>query len=232
MRRFVPLALAALMAAPLAASAQSPTPGSSVELHLCVTAQVEPGVLLMPVPLMAAIADGRALITDVAECDAPAPSSPSPDAPAVPFATTSPPTVFPTQAPRPTPRPTKRPKPTPRPSYKKLGKRAWQKLVRSPDDHVGERVQVWACISQFDAATGSDTFRGQALNARTRYWWSDGDNALFMGDEDDLDRFVEDDVVWMNAVLMGSYTYDTQIGGSTTAPVFIVHSIKRKGSCE
>ena len=117
-----------------------------------------------------------------------------------------------TATPMPTPKRTHKPKPTPRPTYKQLSKRDWQRLVRSPDDHIDERVQVWACISQFDAATGDDTFRGEAANKRLgQYdWFISGDNALFTGDADRLDAFVKDDVVSMNAIVGGSFTYDTQ----------------------
>lgn len=57
-------------------------------------------------------------------------------------------------------------------------------------------------------------------------------SALFTGDEDTLDEFVDDDVVSMNVIVLGSLTYDTQVGGSTTVPLFSVEKITRKGSCD
>jgi hypothetical protein len=37
----------------------------------------------------------------------------------------------------------------------------------------------------------------------------------------------------MSVVNLGSYSYDTQIGGNTTVPMFRVIKIKReKGSCD
>ena len=55
---------------------------------------------------------------------------------------------------------------------------------------------------------------------------------VFVGDANQLADYVEDDIVAMNVTSLGSYSYDTQIGGSTTVPMFEVDSIKRqKGSC-
>ena len=146
-------------------------------------------------------------------------------------------TPTPTATPRPTPTPTPTPKPTPEPtpkpiSYAKLSSRAWAKLVKAPDSYVGNTYQVWACISQFDAATGADTFRGQASYAKQEFWYTDGDNALFTGDEDALADFVTDDIVVMNVTSLGSFSYDTQIGGNTTVPAFEVEKITHKGSCD
>jgi hypothetical protein len=54
---------------------------------------------------------------------------------------------------------------------------------------------------------------------------------LFSGTEAQLADFVTDDIVIMNLTSLGSYSYDTQIGGNTTVPLFQVDSIGRKGSC-
>ena len=54
---------------------------------------------------------------------------------------------------------------------------------------------------------------------------------MFSGTEAQLADFVTDDIVIMNLTSLGSYSYDTQIGGNTTVPLFQVDSIGRKGSC-
>jgi hypothetical protein len=36
----------------------------------------------------------------------------------------------------------------------------------------------------------------------------------------------------MRVTTLGSFTYDTQIGGNTTVPWFSVDRISRKGSCD
>jgi hypothetical protein len=56
-------------------------------------------------------------------------------------------------------------------------------------------------------------------------------NAFFNGDASRLADFVQDDVVYMKVLSMGSISYDTQNGGNTTVPLFEIVSISRKGSC-
>jgi hypothetical protein len=141
-----------------------------------------------------------------------------------PTATLPPATLAPIVTAKPPPAP-------PPPSYATLSSRQWARLVKSPDNYIGDTYRIWACITQFDAATGDDTFRAQGSYKKETYWYSDGDNALFTGDSSDLADFVQDDIVVMNVTVLGSYTYDTQIGGSTTVPSFIVDKISRKGDC-
>ncbi|MEW6226003.1 MAG: hypothetical protein AB1627_15365 [Chloroflexota bacterium] len=89
---------------------------------------------------------------------------------------------------------------------------------------------MWACITQFDAATGADTFRADAAPKRLRYWF-EGDNSLFVGSATQLEDFVEDDVAVMNVTSLGSYDYETTLGGNITVPMFSVDRITRRGSC-
>ncbi len=109
--------------------------------------------------------------------------------------------------------------------------RTWALIVKSPDNYIGGHYTVWACITQFDAATGEDQFRGQASYRKESYWYTNGKNAIFSGGTDQLSAFVEDDIVVMQVVVVGAVTYDTQAGGSTTVPAFLVFGITRKGSC-
>ena len=137
------------------------------------------------------------------------------------------------EAPEPTAEPT--PKPTPKPAkvdYKRLSDRSWAKLVKNPDNNTGKAYEIWGCIFQFDAATGTDAFLAQASNKKQEYWFSDGENAAFVGTDDKLADFVEDDVVQMKVISLGSYSYDTQAGGNTTVPKFEVRKITHKGSCD
>ncbi len=149
--------------------------------------------------------------------------------PTVPSAT---PSITASPSVAPTPVPTAEPTPPPV-SYATLTSRSWALLVKAPDNYLGNTYKVWGCISQFDAATGDDTFRAQASyrNLAEAYWYLDGVNAVFTGDATQLADYVETDVVQMNVIGLGSYTYATQIGGSTTVPLFEVNTIKRIGSC-
>jgi len=142
------------------------------------------------------------------------------------------PTPTPIPTPSPTPSPTPKPTPTPTPlSYVELSARDWALLVKAPDTYIGKAYVVWGCIAQFDAATGLDTFRAQTSFAKQTYWYSDGNNALFNGDKALLAPFVKGDVVSLNVVVLGSYSYGTQSGGNTTVPNFRVVTITNKGSC-
>jgi hypothetical protein len=152
---------------------------------------------------------------------------------ATPEATLAP-TPEPTLEPTPTPEPTAKPTPTPKPkpiAYQALSSRSWAQLLKAPDNYTGDHYKLWACISQFDAATGLDSFRGQASYRNEDYWYTDGQNAYFNGDADRLAEFVTDDLVFMNVDVVGSFSYDTQAGGNTTVPLFMVNVISRKGSC-
>lgn len=168
-------------------------------------------------------------VTAKPETIAPAEATPKPTPKATP---TPKPTAKPTPKPtaRPTPKPT--PRPTPKPvSYNQLSDRTWKLLVKTPDKFIGRGYQLWACIWQFDAATGDDAFLGNASNRRQTYWNLYGENTSFTGDAGRLGDFVEGDVVLMNVISTGSYSYDTQAGGNTTVPSFEVKKITPKGSC-
>jgi len=154
--------------------------------------------------------------------------APTPVVTPVPTAT---PTPALTLAPTPKPKPKPTPAPTPKLTYATLTSRSWAKLVKSPDTYTGKGYVLWGCIFQFDAATGLDSFLAQASYRKESYWFSDGENTAFTGDASKLADFVEDDVVYMKVVSLGSYSYDTQAGGNTTVPQFRVVSISRKGSC-
>jgi hypothetical protein len=152
--------------------------------------------------------------------------------PAPTVAPTLPPTAAPTATPLPTPAPTPPPTPAPTaaPNYQTLSERDWKLLVKAPDDYIGDRYVVWACITQFDSATGTDSFRGQASYRKQEFWYTDGDNSFFSGDSNQLAQYVEGDIVEIMSTMLGSYTYDTTIGGSETVPLFNVDSIQPKGS--
>ncbi len=115
--------------------------------------------------------------------------------------------------------------------FSEPSKRAWAKIVKAPDNFLGQGLKVWACITQFDAATGEESFLGNASYKKLKYWYQ-GENSMFTGAANRLADFVEGDVVVMNTVGLGSFSYETQIGGNTTVPLFQVVKITRKGSCE
>jgi hypothetical protein len=65
----------------------------------------------------------------------------------------------PSQEPEPTtkPEPKKTTKPAPKPEpAQRVTKREWAKVVKNPDNYIGERYILYGQVTQFDSATGDD----------------------------------------------------------------------------
>lgn len=101
-------------------------------------------------------------------------------------------------------------------------------VFKDPDSRTGELFKVWGEVTQFDAATGIDTFLANTASSDTRsYGYFEGENAIFAGDASALEDFVEDDLFVATVEVAGSLSYDTQMGGNTTVPQFTVLKIER-----
>lgn len=135
----------------------------------------------------------------------------------------------------PTPTPAIEPVPDPGPdlaSFQPLDERAFALLARDPDAHVGQSLIVTGVVTQFDAATGRCGFLASVGHDRTTNSYDYPQNAVFAaGDGEEecpvLDDVVEDDHVQLWVTSLGSYSYDTQIGGNTTVPSFEVHQVEQ-----
>lgn len=114
--------------------------------------------------------------------------------------------------------------------YKELDSREWAQVLKNPDAFIGDTIVVYGQITQFDAATGTDSFRAEAyyMNAGSDIYY-EGENSYFTGDEEMLRKYVADDIVKMWVTSLGSYSYDTQAGGNTTVPLFSVDEIELIG---
>ncbi|GAB2901704.1 hypothetical protein [Neomicrococcus lactis] len=115
---------------------------------------------------------------------------------------------------------------------KPVNSRQLQRIVKNPDDHVGETMVIYGRVTQFDSATGECIFRANVGHANMRYDWDYDHNSIFVaGDMEsdcpELDDVLQDDEVKVTASVVMSYSYDTQIGGSTTVPMFRVEKIER-----
>ncbi len=100
-----------------------------------------------------------------------------------------------------------------------------QLLARDPDGLLGECYTLVVQVLQFDAATGPCAFRGAFdVTAHDYGFEYASDNALFSAEEPCpfLDGIYAESVATMRVLVMGATTYETQIGGSTTAPSFLV----------
>ncbi|HEY9371985.1 hypothetical protein [Streptomyces sp.] len=177
-------------------------------------------------PATSAVAGPQPTVTVTVPDNGPTPdpvttptNKPSPSAPA-------------TTAPKPTvaPKTTAKPKPV---VYKKLTARQWALIAKSPDKHVGEAYTVHGVVTQFDSATGDDQFRADVDGVKhlPEYGYVDyPTNTLMTNISGDLSDLVQDDLFTAKVVVVGSYSYDTQIGGETTVPQLSVISITVTGS--
>ncbi|MFJ5698991.1 hypothetical protein [Arthrobacter sp. NPDC093139] len=103
-------------------------------------------------------------------------------------------------------------------------------LVKTPDSHKGKTIVLYARITQFDAATGSCTFRANISYKKMENSYDYDENSVFQGGDGDancpdLSGFVTDDEVRITATSLGSISYETQIRGNTTVPAFRVEGI-------
>lgn len=116
-----------------------------------------------------------------------------------------------------------------RKSYGALTPREFELLVKDPDAHKGETYIIYGEVTQFDAATGTDKFRADtgAVRSKIKYGFTDyKQNSWMTGDSEMLADVVGGDCFVAKVTLGGSYSYDTQIGGSTTVPLFEVDVIE------
>jgi hypothetical protein len=151
------------------------------------------------------------------------PSATVATAPAAPIATTEETTPETTTTTRPA---TTKPVATKAPSYKRLTAREWKKIAKSPDGHIGEHYVIYGVVTQFDAATGDEGFRADVDAVHHAEAYDYETNTILSGDAADLADLVEDDQFRAKVTVLGSYSYDTQIGGNTTAPQLSVDSIE------
>ncbi|MGP9538110.1 hypothetical protein ACT3SP_08860 [Brachybacterium sp. AOP43-C2-M15] len=112
-------------------------------------------------------------------------------------------------------------------TYDELDERDLAQIVKAPDDHLGRQVIVYGRITQLDAATGKCFVRVSIAHYPQSAWYDYEHNSVgFAGDgESDcpvLDPFVADDEVKLWVTIGGSLSYDTQIGGSTTVPAYLI----------
>jgi hypothetical protein len=111
---------------------------------------------------------------------------------------------------------------------KKITAREWQLIVKDPGSHIGERVIVYGQVIQFDAATGTDGFRANVdgVEHKVKYGYADYDtNTVLAGDSGLLQDLVNKDLFKAETTVVGSYTYQTTLGGQLTAPKLEVTKI-------
>lgn len=119
--------------------------------------------------------------------------------------------------------------------YDTLSRRTFKKLVKAPDRYIGKKVVLYGNVNQFDAATGACNFLADTAERNvTSYGFFNGENSWIEARSrcSIFDDVVEGDIFKMYAEVGPSFSYDTQIGGNTTVPTFIVDRIKVIGSTD
>ncbi|WP_420114560.1 hypothetical protein [Pseudactinotalea sp.] len=111
--------------------------------------------------------------------------------------------------------------------YEKVDERTLAQIVKAPDDHIGEQIIVCGRITQLDAATGQCMVLASISHEKQSEWYDYEHNSVGVAgdgvsDCPVLDPFVEDDEVKLWITVTGSISYDTQIGGNTTVPSYII----------
>jgi hypothetical protein len=116
-----------------------------------------------------------------------------------------------------------------------LTSREFALLMKNPDAYVGRHFIVYGEVTQFDAATGDSIFRansGAVRDSISYGFTAYSDNTLYLGDTSMLANVVEGDVFKATIEVLGSESYDTQIGGNTTVPKFRLQTIAVYGSTQ
>lgn len=113
-----------------------------------------------------------------------------------------------------------------------ISARDWQLIAKDPDSHKGESIIVHGEIIQFDAATGPGGLRANVDGVEHPLQSGFADystNTVITGDPALLKNIVEKDLFTASMTVAGSTSYDTQIGGHTTAPTLQIQSIQVNG---
>jgi hypothetical protein len=117
------------------------------------------------------------------------------------------------------------------PVFVDIDSRTWDLIARDPDAHEGEMYRVYGYVTQADSATGVDTIRAN-VEGQVYDDWYDYDVNTIITDQlgtNDLVSVVQGDLFVAEVTVIGSFTYDTQIGGSTTVPLLSLYSIAVTG---
>lgn len=106
-----------------------------------------------------------------------------------------------------------------------ISQREWLMIAKDPAAHRGERIVVYGEVAQLDAVTGAGVMRAEVDGEPDAE--GNGTNTYVVADDTLLAGVVEGDAFRAEATVVGAKSYDTQIGGNTTAPELEITSITR-----
>lgn len=116
-------------------------------------------------------------------------------------------------------------------TYKTTGERELALLVKNPDSGIGKKIIIYANIHQFDSATGTCNFLADISYRIEESTYDYEANSMFTAGDGDsdcpiLDQVIEGDSIKAWVTSAASFSYDTQAGGNTTVPTFMVEKLQ------
>lgn len=116
---------------------------------------------------------------------------------------------------------------------KAITARDWAKIAKDPGSHVGEAIVVYGEVTQFDSATGTSQFRANVDGVKHQVSYGFADyptNTVLSGDASALGDLVQGDLFKAEAIVAGSLSYETTMGGNLSAPQLTVSKVTIIGS--
>lgn len=115
--------------------------------------------------------------------------------------------------------------------YRGITQREYALIVKDPDAHEGEGLIVYGVVEQADSATGRFELRLDTSAVAQRDAYDYEHNTLVSTTDDDMFAdVVQGDLVTLHAEVVGTYTYETTLGGEMTVPHLNVGIIEVTGS--
>lgn len=116
-------------------------------------------------------------------------------------------------------------------TYESISDRDFALFAKNPDAYKGRKLTLYGIVTQADAATGGKLFLARTAGSPQDASYDYDQNTIVTAETAALIAdVVEDDFVTLHVEVLGSQTYDTQRGGSTTAPKVQVNIITVTGS--
>ncbi|MFC8935318.1 DUF2510 domain-containing protein [Rhodococcus sp. NPDC057135] len=116
-------------------------------------------------------------------------------------------------------------------TYESMSDRDFALFAKNPDAYKGRKLTLYGVVFQADAATGSRMFLARTAGSPQDASYDYDQNTVVTAvDPTLIADVVEDDFVTLHVEVLGSQSYDTQRGGSTTAPKVQVNIITVTGS--
>lgn len=116
-----------------------------------------------------------------------------------------------------------------KPNFKSITERDWQFILKNPNDYFNQYFIVYGKITQFDTATGNDSFRANVsgIDQYSKGYWLGGDNTLLVGNAALLKPFVNNDIFVAKVSVLGTFSYTSVFNGNLTVPKLKVFEITR-----